>query len=138
LVLAKNEKDDLALLIAKAIPKKMEPVTLGDSGKIRLGERIIEVGNPFGVGSSVTSGIISAVERKVPDMGNAAMIQHDAATNPGNSGGPTAGMDGNVIGMTDEIIAPHLFGPGQNSGVTYAIPSNRFRQWAEVILKARL
>jgi serine protease Do len=110
---------DLAVL--KISAKKPLPfVKFGDSTKARVGDWVIAIGNPFGLGSTVTAGIISALHR---NTGNGAdrFIQTDASINQGNSGGPMFDMRGNVIGINSQILSP----TGGNVGIGFAIPSEQ-------------
>lgn len=110
---------DLAVL--KIEPKRPLPfVKFGDSTKARVGDWVVAIGNPFGLGSTVTAGIISALHR---NTGNGAdrFIQTDASINQGNSGGPMFDMTGSVIGINSQIISP----TGGNVGIGFAIPSEQ-------------
>ncbi len=110
---------DLAVL--KINPKQPLPfVKFGDSTKARVGDWVVAIGNPFGIGSTVTAGIISALHR---NAGNGAdrFIQTDASINQGNSGGPMFDMNGNVIGINSQILSP----TGGNVGIGFAIPSEQ-------------
>ncbi len=115
-VIGKDSKTDLALLKIK--PKeKLQAVTFGDSDKLRIGDWVIAVGNPFGLGHTVTAGIVSAKGR-VLGLGNYDdFIQTDAPINPGNSGGPLFNLQGQVVGVNTAIVAG-----GQ--GIGFAIPIN--------------
>ncbi|MBO9580902.1 MAG: Do family serine endopeptidase [Sphingobium sp.] len=114
-----DQSSDLAVL--KIAPKKPLPfVKFGDSTKARVGDWVVAIGNPFGLGSTVTAGIISALHR---NTGNGAdrFIQTDASINQGNSGGPMFDMNGNVIGINSQILSP----TGGNIGIGFAIPSEQ-------------
>jgi serine protease Do len=95
-------------------------LTLGDSDKVRVGEDVIAVGNPFGLGGTVTRGIVSAMSRDIDAGPYVDFIQTDAAINRGNSGGPLLNMEGEVIGVNSAIYSPN----GGSVGVGFAIPSN--------------
>ena len=110
---------DLALLKIEA-DDKLPFVELGDSDAVRPGEEVMAVGNPFGLGGTVTTGIVSAVGRDINAGPYVDFIQTDAAINRGNSGGPLFDLDGNVIGVNSAIYSP----TGTNVGVGFAIPSN--------------
>ena len=100
-----DPKTDLALL--KVEPKKpLKAVTFGDSSKMRVGDWVMAIGNPFGLGGSVTVGIISATKRDINAGPYDDFLQTDAAINRGNSGGPLFNMDGEVIGVNTAIISP--------------------------------
>ncbi len=120
---------DLALLRAEAVPADLEPMRLGDSDRLLVGEKAIALGAPFGLEFTVTQGIISAVKRVIP-MGVESIpqnsVQTDAAINPGNSGGPLVNSRGEVVGVNTQILSPAgaVTGVGQNAGVGFAIPVN--------------
>ena len=99
--------------------EKFKPVTFGDSDKARIGDWVIAIGNPFGLGGTVTSGIISARNRSIGLSKYEDFIQTDASINSGNSGGPLFDMEGNVIGINTAI-----FGRNGSIGIGFSIPSN--------------
>jgi len=117
---------DLAVLYVKEAPReKLVPLPLADSSKIRVGEDVAAIGNPFGLSGSMTAGIVSGVGRLIPsqEAGNFSIpdvIQTDAPINPGNSGGPLLNMRGEVIGINSAIFST----TGQFAGVGFAIPSD--------------
>ncbi len=118
-VVGKDAASDLAVL--KITPKKPLPfVKFGDSTKARVGDWIVAIGNPFGIGSTVTAGIISALHRNTGGSAD-RFIQTDASINQGNSGGPMFDMNGNVIGINSQILSP----TGGNIGIGFAIPSEQ-------------
>jgi serine protease Do len=117
-VIGTDEQTDLALL--KIDASDLPHLTLGDSDKVRVGEDVIAVGNPFGLGGTVTRGIVSATARDINSGPYVDFIQTDAAINRGNSGGPLFNMDGEVIGVNSAIYSPS----GGSVGVGFAIPSN--------------
>jgi serine protease Do len=118
-ILGHDPKTDLALL--KVEPKTpLKAVTFGDSGKMRVGDWVMAIGNPFGLGGSVTVGIISATKRDINAGPYDDFLQTDAAINRGNSGGPLFDMDGHVIGVNTAIISP----TGGSIGIGFAVPSN--------------
>jgi putative serine protease PepD len=107
----------------------LSPATLGDSDKIRTGESVIAIGNPFGLDGTVTEGIISGLDRTLAEQQNRPLrelIQTDAAINPGNSGGPLVNFNGQVIGINTAIENPS--GTDTFSGIGYAIPINVAKQ----------
>jgi serine protease Do len=121
-LIGRDVKTDLALL--KVAPKKPLPATkFGDSDKARIGDWVIAIGDPFGIGSSVTAGIVSARNRDINAGPYDDFIQTDAPINKGNSGGPLFDMDGNVIGINSQIFSPS----GGSVGIGFAIPSNLAR-----------
>ena len=117
---------DLAVLYVQEAPKeKLVPLPLADSSKIRVGEEVAAIGNPFGLSGSMTAGIVSGVGRLIPsqeagDFSIPDVIQTDAPINPGNSGGPLLNMRGEVIGINSAILSTS----GQFAGVGFAIPSD--------------
>ncbi|MGA7456208.1 MAG: DegQ family serine endoprotease [Methyloceanibacter sp.] len=122
-ILGHDPKTDLALL--KVEPKKpLKAITFGDSSKMRVGDWVMAIGNPFGLGGSVTVGIISATKRDINAGPYDDFLQTDAAINRGNSGGPLFNMDGQVIGVNTAIISP----TGGSIGIGFAVPSNSAMQ----------
>ena len=114
-----DEKTDLALLKVES-DKPLPFVSFGDATKVRVGQAVMAVGNPFGLGGTVTTGIVSARGRDIHSGPFDDYIQTDAAINRGNSGGPLFDMDGNVIGINTAIFSP----TGGNIGLGFAIPSS--------------
>ena len=114
-----DEKTDLALLKVES-DKPLPFVTFGDATKVRVGQPVMAVGNPFGLGGTVTTGIVSARGRDIHSGPFDDYIQTDAAINRGNSGGPLFDMDGKVIGINTAIFSP----TGGNIGLGFAIPSS--------------
>jgi S1-C subfamily serine protease len=131
-LLGSDPAADIAVLYVKDVSKeKLVSLSLADSSKVRVGERVAAIGNPFGLSGSLSTGIVSAVGRQIPaqeDEGFSipGIIQTDAPINPGNSGGPLLNMKGEVIGMNSAIYST----TGQFAGVGFAIPSNTI---AEVV-----
>jgi serine protease Do len=122
-LVGRDEKTDLALL--KVDPRHPLPATkFGDSDKARIGDWVIAIGNPFGLGSSVTAGIISARNRDIEAGPYDDFIQTDAPINKGNSGGPLVDLDGEVVGVNSAIFSP----TGGSVGIAFAIPSNLVRE----------
>ncbi len=117
-LIGKDQKTDLALLRVKP-DKPLKAVKFGDSEKLRLGEWVIAIGNPFSLGGSVTAGIVSARNRDINSGPYDNYIQTDAAINRGNSGGPLFNLDGEVIGVNTAIISPS----GGSIGIGFAVPS---------------
>jgi serine protease Do len=117
-VIGTDQQTDLALLKIEA--DNLPYLPLGDSDSIRVGEDVIAVGNPFGLGGTVTRGIVSAVSRDINAGPYVDFIQTDAAINRGNSGGPLLNLEGEVIGVNSAIYSPN----GGSVGVGFAIPSN--------------
>ncbi len=121
-VLDRDPGNDLALI--KITPKKkLRPLRLGDSEKLQVGQKVLAIGNPFGLTGTLTTGIISSLGRDIRDESNRVlegMIQTDSAINPGNSGGPLLDSQGSVIGVNTAI-----YGPGGNIGIGFAMPIQR-------------
>jgi serine protease Do len=133
-LVGKDTKADLALLRVHA-DKPLKAVKFGDSDKLRLGEWVIAIGNPFSLGGTVTAGIVSARNRDINSGPYDNYIQTDAAINRGNSGGPLFNLDGEVIGINTAIISPS----GGSIGIGFAVPSdtavdviNQLRQYGVV------
>jgi serine protease Do len=129
-----DKKTDLAVLKFKPA-KPLIAVKFGDSDKLRLGEWVIAIGNPFSLGGTVTAGIVSARNRDINSGPYDSYIQTDAAINRGNSGGPLFNLDGEVIGVNTLIISPS----GGSIGIGFAVPSktvagvvDQLRQFGEL------
>jgi serine protease Do len=121
-LIGRDEKTDLALL--KVTSKKpLTPTHFGDSDKARVGEWVMAIGNPFGLGSTVTAGIVSARNRDIAAGPYDDFNQTDSPINRGNSGGPLFDMKGNVVGVNSAIFSPS----GGSVGIGFAIPSNMVR-----------
>ena len=112
--------------------KKFIPVGFGDSDKARVGDWVVAIGNPFGLGGTVTSGIISAKHRDINLTRYDDLIQTDASINQGNSGGPLFNLKGEVIGINQAIIAP---GSSGSIGIGFAIPSNAANKVIDQLIK---
>ena len=117
-LIGKDQKTDIALLRVKP-DKPLKAVKFGDSEKLRLGEWVIAIGNPFSLGGTVTAGIVSARNRDINSGPYDNYIQTDAAINRGNSGGPLFNLDGEVVGINTAIISPS----GGSIGIGFAVPS---------------
>ena len=133
-IIGKDNKTDLAVLRVKP-DKPLKAVKFGDSDKLRLGEWVIAIGNPFSLGGTVTAGIVSARNRDINSGPYDNYIQTDAAINRGNSGGPLFNLNGEVIGINTAIISPS----GGSIGIGFAVPSktavaviDQLRQFKEV------
>jgi serine protease Do len=133
-IIGRDTKTDLALLQVKP-EKPLKAVTFGDSDKLRLGEWVIAIGNPFSLGGTVTAGIVSARNRDIQSGPYDNYIQTDASINRGNSGGPLFNLEGEVVGVNTAIISPS----GGSIGIGFAVPSktvvpviNQLREFKEV------
>ena len=122
---------DIAVLKMKT-KDKFKPVNFGDSNKARVGDWVVAIGNPFGLGGTVTSGIISARNRQIGLTRYEDFIQTDASINQGNSGGPLFNLKGEVIGINTAIIAP---GQSGSIGIGFAIPANAASNVIDQLIK---
>jgi len=129
-IVGRDPKTDLALLRVKPL-KPLAAAHFGDSDHARVGDWVMAIGNPFGLGSTVTAGIVSARNRDIAAGPYDNFIQIDAPINRGNSGGPLFDMEGNVVGINSVIISPS----GGSVGVAFAIPSNMARKVIDEISK---
>jgi S1-C subfamily serine protease len=127
-VIGKDKFSDIAVI--KINTNNIIPAPFGDSLKSRAGDWAIAVGNPLGLGNTVTFGIISSIDREVP-MSNINFIQTDAAINPGNSGGPLANINGEIIGINSAIA-------GRAQGISFAIPINAAKEIAEQLITGKI
>ncbi|HXC39756.1 MAG TPA: trypsin-like peptidase domain-containing protein [Burkholderiales bacterium] len=122
-ILSVHPENDLAVLKAKSIPDDLPAATLGSPSALRPGDTVVAVGFPFGIGPSVSAGVVSGLNRefKVPGDGRvlSRLIQFDAAANPGNSGGPLVNADGDVVGIVTAIYNPS--GTGTFAGLGFAV-----------------
>jgi serine protease Do len=118
-VVGTDAKTDIAVLKVKS-DKPLKAVKFGDSDKIRIGEWVIAIGNPFGFGGSVSAGIVSAKQRNIRSGPYDSFIQTDAAINKGNSGGPLFNLDGDVVGINTAIISPS----GGSIGIGFSVPAS--------------
>ena len=127
-LIGKDMRNDLAVIKIDAPASELFPVVLGDSAPLRVGQRAYAIGNPFGLERTLTTGIVSSLNRSIPSRYSrramTTIIQIDAAMNPGNSGGPLLDSASRVIGMNTAIASK----TGQNTGVGFAIPVNRIKR----------
>ncbi|HEX3863975.1 MAG TPA: DegQ family serine endoprotease [Stellaceae bacterium] len=128
-LVGRDTKTDVAVLKVKT-DKPLPAVPWGDSDLSRVGDWVLAIGNPFGLGGSVTAGILSARQRDINSGPYDDFLQTDAAINKGNSGGPMFNMDGQVIGMNTAIFSPS----GGSIGIGFAIPSNLVKQVAAQLI----
>ena len=127
---------DLDIAVVKVSPSNtyLQPIKIGDSSKLKVGERIAAIGNPFGLSGSMTSGIVSQIGRLLPQESGYSIpdvIQTDAAINPGNSGGPLINMKGEVVGINTAIQSA----TGEFSGIGFAVPSNTVKKVVPVLIE---
>jgi S1-C subfamily serine protease len=127
-LLGADTATDIAVLSIEA--DNLPQVELGKSSSLRVGDLVLAVGNPFGIGQTVTSGIVSALGRGLSLEGFEDFIQTDAAVNPGNSGGALVDMEGRVVGLCTAII-----GPGANIGIAFAVPIDLARAVMEQLVE---
>ena len=134
---AKDPDSDLAVIQVNVPASELQPLTLGNSSKVKIGDPVVAIGNPFGLYNTLTFGIVSALGRTDESLSSSTsngsymigdMIQTDAALNPGNSGGPLLDLQGEVIGINRSIISPNSSNSqtstATNSGLGFAIPIN--------------
>ena len=127
---------DLDIAVVKVSPSNtyLQPIKIGDSSKLKVGEKIAAIGNPFGLSGSMTSGIVSQIGRLLPQESGYSIpdvIQTDAAINPGNSGGPLINMKGEVVGINTAIQSA----TGEFSGIGFAVPSNTVKKVVPVLIE---
>ena len=126
-VVGKEPKKDIAVLKLIEMPKKLHPITYGNSKALQVGQKAIAIGSPFGLNNTITQGIVSALNRKIDGIGGVkihGMIQTDAAINPGNSGGPLLDSQGKLIGMNTLIFSKS----GANAGLGFAVPVDTIKR----------
>lgn len=128
-VVGTDPQTDVALIKINA--QNLPFVTLADSDKVQVGDMVLAVGNPFGIGQTVTRGIVSAKNRATSGEGDEDFIQTDAAINPGNSGGALVDTEGRLVGINSAILSRS----GGNQGIGFAVPSNLVKWVADNIIK---
>ena len=127
---------DLDIAVVKVEPTNtyLQPIKIGDSSELKVGEKIAAIGNPFGLSGSMTSGIVSQMGRLLPQETGYSIpdvIQTDAAINPGNSGGPLINMKGEVVGINTAIQSA----TGEFSGIGFAVPANTVKKVVPVLIQ---
>jgi len=122
---------DTDIAVLQISGDNLTAVPIGDSDRLQVGDFVLAIGNPFGLGQTVTSGIISALGRSPGIEGYEDFIQTDASINPGNSGGPLVDLQGRVVGINTAILAPS----GGNVGIGFAVPINMARQVMDQLLR---
>jgi S1-C subfamily serine protease len=137
-LVGRDVSSDVAVVRIDAPPELLIPVQFGDSAHLKVGQRVFAIGNPFGLERTLTTGIVSSLNRSLPARNNRSIksiIQTDAAINPGNSGGPLLDSHGRLIGMNTAIASR----TGQNTGIGFAIPANIIARVApELIARGRV
>lgn len=134
-LLDKDPDNDLALIQVDLKGAKLPFLKLGDSDKVQIGQKVLAIGNPFGLEGTLTTGIVSSLARSIGDENGKTlegMIQTDASINPGNSGGPLLDSQGNAIGINTAI-----FGPNGSIGIGFAMPINRAREMLDSYASGR-
>lgn len=135
-VIGTDPDSDLAVIQVAQMPENTHPLPLADSSAVNPGQWVVAIGNPFGLSSSMSVGIVSATGRAIPSGATPYQIpqaiQTDAAINPGNSGGPLLNLNGEVIGVNAQI---RTAGVAANSGVGFAIPSNVVRRVVPALIE---
>lgn len=122
-----DKEFDIAVIRLVNPPKNLVSLDFSDSSKVEVGQRVLAIGNPFGLGGTLTTGIVSSLDRTVKSPTGTVMrglIQTDAAINPGNSGGPLLDGDGRVIGINTAILSQS----GDSAGIGFAVPINQIRR----------
>jgi len=122
-LIGSDPDNDLAVIKIDAPKEKLKVIPMGDSKNLRIGQKVLAIGNPFGLQRTLTTGIISSLGRTIhSEVGTLIedVIQTDAAINPGNSGGPLLNSDGEIVGINSAIISPS----GGSVGIGFAIPVN--------------
>jgi S1-C subfamily serine protease len=125
---------DMAVLRIDAPPERIQPILVGTSKDLEVGQKVFAIGNPFGLDQTLTTGIISGLGRRIPSVTNKnieGVIQIDAAINPGNSGGPLLDSSGRLIGMNTAIASPS----GASAGVGFAIPVDTIQRVVPQLLR---
>jgi len=122
-LIGSDPDNDLAVIKIDAPREKLKVISMGDSKNLRIGQKVLAIGNPFGLERTLTTGVISSLGRTIRSEGGFLMediVQTDAAINPGNSGGPLLNSEGEIIGINSAIISP----TGGSVGIGFAIPVN--------------
>ena len=133
-VVGEDPSTDVALLEVDAPSDQLRPLALGDSSQLQVGDSVVAIGNPFGLDRTVTTGIVSALQREIRAPNGFTIdnvIQTDAAINPGNSGGPLLDAEGRVIGINSQIESA---GGGGNVGIGFAVPINTAEEVVQQLL----
>ena len=130
---------ELDLAVLRIGATDLPTLPLGDSGKLQVGDYVVAIGNPFGLGQTVTSGIVSATNRPLGQGDSRRFIQTDAPINPGNSGGALLNLRGELIGINSALFSPSMSEAGAgNVGIGFAIPSNVVKRVLAEAERARI
>lgn len=133
-VIGVDPDHDIAVLQIQAPESALQPVTIGNSQALRVGQKVLAIGNPFGLDHSLTTGVVSALGRTIKSMSNRTIegvIQTDAAINPGNSGGPLLDSAGRLIGVNTQIVSPS----GAFAGIGFAVPVDTVNRIVPELIK---
>ncbi|MGQ0696004.1 MAG: S1C family serine protease [Nitrospiraceae bacterium] len=125
---------DLAVLQIQAPESLLEPLAIGSSQDLRVGQKVLAIGNPFGLDHTLTTGVVSALGRTIKSMSNRTIegvVQTDAAINPGNSGGPLLDSSGRLIGVNTQIVSPS----GAYAGIGFAVPVDTVNRIVPELIK---
>jgi 2-alkenal reductase len=128
-----SQDHDLAVIRLRSVPAHIQPIPVGTSGDLQVGQAVFAIGNPFGLSRTLTTGVISAVDRRLPTAAGrevVGVIQTDAAINPGNSGGPLIDSAGRLIGVNTAIIS----GSGNSAGIGFAVPADVVNQVVPLLI----
>ncbi len=133
-VIGADPDHDVAVLQIQAPEATLQPVTIGNSQSLRVGQKVLAIGNPFGLDHTLTTGVVSALGRTIKSMSNRTIegvIQTDAAINPGNSGGPLLDSGGRLIGVNTQIVSPS----GAFAGIGFAVPVDTVNRIVPELIK---
>jgi putative serine protease PepD len=135
-LVGEDASSDIAVIHVSASSSELQPLTFGDSSKVQVGDGAVAIGSPFGLAGTVTTGVVSALDRSITAPNHYTItgaIQTDAPINRGNSGGPLLDSHGNVIGVNSQIDS----NSGDSSGVGFAVSSNTARRTAEALISGQ-
>jgi putative serine protease PepD len=135
-LVGEDASSDIAVIRVSVPSSELEPLSVTDSSKVQVGDGVVAIGSPFGLAGTVTTGVVSALDRSIKAPNNYTItgtIQTDAPINPGNSGGPLLDSHGNVIGVNSQIDS----NSGQNSGVGFAVSSNTVSRTADALISGK-
>ena len=133
-IIGLDPDSDLAVIKVDLPVEKLQPIEFADSSQLNIGDPVVAIGSPFGQRWTMTSGIISALERTIQGLTTfsiGGVIQTDAPINPGNSGGPLLDLEGRVVGVNSQIVSAS----GSSAGVGFAVPSNLVQKVAQALIE---